>query len=256
MPTRLEEVLRAGRAAETGPSWNAIAGRLTDILPGDKTNDPSSPGMQDALRVAGEIEERQAAQRERQRIADRIKRDEHEAQVREAARRRELAKEFQARGAEQDRWEKLRVEAYNSGKHDMKELVWNVQRPLFSKMHNRLNLMRENLVDVYEYLVKEEAKDEVGSNPLRAIRIIKIQDNILQIDELIHEVPRAIIFQHRGDHLLEIRLLLKSSLLRGREETIIRHRSPEKVGKTRGDLPVIQRSLLLAGRFDEIKEIR
>ena len=191
MSPRLEEVLRAGRAAHTGPFWDGMAGRLADILPGDKTNDPSSPGMQDALRVAGEIEERQAAQRERQRIADRIKRDEHEAQVREAARRREIAKEFQARYAEQDRWEKLRVEAYDSGNHDMKELVWEVQRPVFIRMHQRLENMKGSLEDVYDFLVDEEAKDpSAGRIPNRYSRITKLQDNLLHIDKLILELVK------------------------------------------------------------------
>lgn len=185
MPTRLEEVLRAGRAAETGPSWNEIAGRLTDILPGDKTNDPSSPGMQDALRVAGEIEERQAAQRERQRIADRIKRDEHEAQVREAARRRELAKEFQSRVAGQDRREELRVKAYESDSDDMKWIVWEAQTPHLTKMHERLKNMRASLEDVRDFLVDEETKDpSSGRIPNRYLRITTLNDNLRQIHEL------------------------------------------------------------------------
>ena len=50
--------------------------------------------------------------------------------------------------------------------------------------------MRASLEDVYEFLANEEAKDEVGSNPIRAIRIIKIEDNILQIDELITELVK------------------------------------------------------------------
>ena len=95
-----------------------------------------------------------------------------------------------ARYAEQDRWEKLRVEAYDSGNHDMKELVWEVQRPVFIRMHQRLENMKGSLEDVYD-LVDEEAKDpSAGRIPNRYSRITKLQDNLLHIDKLILELVK------------------------------------------------------------------
>ena len=74
-------------------------------------------------------------------------------------------KAISSRYAEQDRWEKLRVEAYDSGNHDMKELVWEVQRPVFIRMHQRLENMKGSLEDVYDFLVDEEAKDPSAGRP-------------------------------------------------------------------------------------------
>lgn len=192
MPSRLDEVLRAGQVAATGTRgrelWNGVAGNLTEFLPGDRRNDPSSPGMQDALRVAGEIEERNAELRAANAVALRTERNEHERRVREAARNREILREQRERLAESERQEQWRIKTYDNGNDDMKSIIYSAQQPIFTKMHRRLETMKESINDVYDFLMLQEAKEAVGSNPSRVLRITTLDDNLRQIDELVAEL--------------------------------------------------------------------
>tara|TARA_B100001540_G_scaffold283597_1_gene275263 strand:+ start:103 stop:756 length:654 start_codon:yes stop_codon:yes gene_type:complete len=190
MPSRLDEVLRAGQAAATEPRrgrelWNGVAGNLTEFLPGDRRNDPSSPGMQDALRVAGEIEERNAELRARNAVALRTERNEHERMVREAARNREILREQRERLAESERQEQWRIKTYDNGNDDMKWIIYSAQQPIFTKMHDHLKTMKDSLTERYGSLMLQEADEAVGSNPSRALTIITLDDNLRQIDELV-----------------------------------------------------------------------
>ena len=180
MPSRLDDVLRAGKAATTGPSvrWNGMAGRLTDILPSDKTNDPSSPGMQDALRVAGEIEAQQAELRERNRIAEQKKRQQHDEEVREAARKRELVKEMEAQIEKQEQQKQARIKEYKSGSDDMKWIILQAQLPLFTQMEVHLKAIEKKVGDEFDSLIGQD------DTPSRAFKIMRLEDIFKELEEL------------------------------------------------------------------------
>ena len=134
MASRLELVLRAGRAAETGP----LAGNLTEFGPGDGRNDPSSPGMQQALEVAGEIEERNREQREREwRLQRRV-----EAENRARRQRQDAYKDHVTLARkdleETERREKRMQDAYDRGRGNMRAAIREAQFPVMRKMALRL----------------------------------------------------------------------------------------------------------------------
>lgn len=182
MVSRLDDVLRAGQAAATGTRgrelWNGIAGNLTEIVDGQKTNDPTTPGMQRALAVAGEHEAREAELRARNRAAERAKQEEHERMVQEAARTREFMKKEQARREEREFQEQRRVRAYNSGNADMRWIILQAQLPVFTKMHERLRTIGDNLTDELDTLLGQE------STPLSEAKIMRLQDNLKELEEL------------------------------------------------------------------------
>lgn len=141
MASRLELVLRAGQAAETGP-WGGggggLAWGLTDDDPGGKTNDPSTPGMHGARREADLLEEEEAEAKWQLAVAlQGRQRASVERAQREAATREQM-KEFTARIHEDERQEKRRVDAYNRGKANMWHTIFKAQMPLMDEMQEAL----------------------------------------------------------------------------------------------------------------------
>ena len=137
MASRLELVLRAGQAAQTGPSGAAgdgPAGRLADFSPGGRRNDPSSPGMQGALEVAYRAEARNAELREANARALRAEqREAHERVQREAA-AREIMKHYEAR----DRQKEQKLRAYAAGQSNIRWAIREAQAPAVGAMQNRI----------------------------------------------------------------------------------------------------------------------
>jgi len=187
MASRLELVLRAGRAAETGP-WNGVAGNLTDFGPGDRRNDPSSPGMQQALEVAGEIEERNREQREREwRLQRRV-----EAENRARRQRQDAYKDHVTLARENleetERRDKRMQDAYVAGQSNMRAIIRESQDGTITQMYRRLNGMDARTEGVLHFLLQQEASEAVGANPGRHSRIIALQDTLAHIHALTQEL--------------------------------------------------------------------
>ena len=193
MASRLELVLRAGRAAETGPRavWNGLAGRLTDDVPPPPPgeDDPTlSPRMQEALDVAGEIEERNREQRERDwQLQRRVEAENRARRQRESAYKDNLTR-ARENLAETERREQRVLDAYVAGQSNMRAIIRENQERTLTTMYRRLDGMGTSTEDVLHFLLEQEAYDTPGANPGRHLRIVALEDNLAHIQKLTQEL--------------------------------------------------------------------
>lgn len=192
MASRLERVLRAGRAAETGPQpepWNGLAGNLTNNLPerGPGDDDPTlSPRMQEALKVAGEIEERNWEQRERDRRLQRRLEDEDRARRKREDAYKDHITLAREKLAETELREKRVLNAYVAGQSNMRSVIRETQGRTITRMYERLKKITASTEDVMEFLLKQEADNTAQANTY--LRIVTLEDNLTHIHELTKEL--------------------------------------------------------------------
>lgn len=192
MASRLERVLRAGRAAETGPQpepWNGLAGNLTNNLPerGPGDDDPTlSPRMQEALKVAGEIEERNWEQRERDRRLQRRLEDEDRARRKREDAYKDHITLAREKLEETERREKRVLNAYVAGQSNMRSVIRETQGRTITRMYERLKKITASTEDVMEFLLKQEADNTAQANTY--LRIVTLEDNLTHIHELTKEL--------------------------------------------------------------------